>query len=95
MHGPKEVKFTCELFAAVEKEFAPTQTELDAALAAEVRAERDNLLVAVDVVVSNPLRWADLSSDKQTEWTVYRQALLDVPQQSGFPSKVVWPPVVT
>ena len=71
------------------------KTELDAALAAEVRAERDRLLVAVDVVVSNPLRWADLSSDKQTEWTVYRQALLDVPQQSGFPSTVVWPPVVT
>lgn len=74
---------------------APTQAELDAALADQVRAKRDNLLVAVDVVVSNPLRWADLSSDKQNEWTVYRQALLDVPQQSGFPSTVTWPPVVT
>lgn len=74
---------------------APTQAELDAALAAEVRAQRDNLLVGVDVVVSNPLRWADLSSDKQNEWTVYRQALLDVPQQSGFPSTVTWPTVVS
>lgn len=73
---------------------APTQAELDAALAAQVRAQRDNLLVGVDVIVSNPLRWADLSADKQNEWTVYRQALLDVPQQSGFPSTVVWPPVV-
>jgi len=70
---------------------APTQAELDAALAAQVRAQRDSLLVAVDVVVSNPLRWADLSSDKQTEWTVYRQALLDVPQQSGFPNTIDWP----
>ena len=74
---------------------APTQAELDAALAAQVRAQRDNLLVVVDVIVSNPLRWASLSSDKQNEWTVYRQALLDVPQQSGFPSTVVWPPVVS
>lgn len=74
---------------------APTQAELDAAVAAKVRAKRDSLLVVVDAVVSNPLRWADLSSDKQNEWTVYRQALLDVPQQSGFPSTVVWPPVVT
>lgn len=74
---------------------APTQAELDAALAAQVRAQRDNLLVGVDVIVSNPLRWADLSADKQNEWTVYRQALLDVPQQSGFPSTVVWPPVVS
>ena len=74
---------------------APTQAELDAALATQVRAQRDNLLVGVDVIVSNPLRWAALSSDKQNEWTVYRQALLDVPQQSGFPSTVVWPPVVS
>ncbi|MEJ6769671.1 MAG: tail fiber assembly protein [Paracoccaceae bacterium] len=74
---------------------APTQAELDAALAAQVRAQRDSLLVGVDVVVSNPLRWASLASDRQTEWTVYRQALLDVPQQSGFPSTVVWPSAVS
>jgi len=74
---------------------APTQAELDAALASEVRAERDSLLVVVDVIVSNPLRWASLSSDKQNEWSTYRQDLLDVPQQSGFPSTVTWPPVVS
>jgi hypothetical protein len=74
---------------------APTQAELDAALAAQVRAERDSLLVVVDAIVSNPLRWADLSSDKQNEWSTYRQDLLDVPQQSGFPSTVTWPPVVS
>jgi len=74
---------------------APTQAELDAALAAQVRDKRDSLLVVVDAVVSNPLRWASLSSDEQNEWTVYRQALLDVPQQSGFPSTVTWPPVVS
>lgn len=70
---------------------APTQVELDAALAAEVRSERDNRLVEVDVVVSNPLRWASLSSDKQNEWTAHRQALLDVPQQASFPSNISWP----
>jgi len=74
---------------------APTQAELDAALAAQVRAQRDNLLVGVDVIVSNPMRWADLSADKQNEWSTYRLALLDVPQQSGFPSIVTWPPVVS
>lgn len=70
---------------------APTQAELDAALAVEVREERDRLLSDMDVVVSNPLRWADLSSDKQNEWTAYRLDLLDVPQQSGFPNTVTWP----
>lgn len=73
----------------------PTPAEVNAAMAAQVRSERDLLLSLVDVVVSNPFRWASLSSDKQAEWATYRQALLDVPQQDGFPSTVVWPPVVS
>ena len=40
---------------------APTQAELDSETAANVRAERDNILATVvDPMVSNPLRWADL-----------------------------------
>lgn len=71
---------------------APTQEELDAATAADVRAERDNILVTVvDPLVSNPLRWADLTSDQQAAWTQYRSDLLAVPQQSGFPNTITWP----
>lgn len=71
---------------------APTQEELDAAQAVIVREERDRRLSSeVDPVVSNPLRWADLSSEEQTEVAAYRTALLDVPQQPGFPSTVSWP----
>jgi hypothetical protein len=69
----------------------PTQAELDAALAASVRAERDALLLEVDAVAGNALRWAALDADTQTEWAAYRQALLDVPQQAGFPNTVTWP----
>jgi len=65
---------------------APTQAELDSETAANVRAERDNILATVvDPMVSNPLRWADLSSDKQSEWSQYRTDLLNIPQQAGFP----------
>ena len=71
---------------------APTQEELDAAQAVIVREERDRRLSSeVDPVVSNPLRWADLSSEEQTEVAAYRTALLDVPQQPGFPHSVTWP----
>ncbi len=71
---------------------APTQAELDEETAANVRAERDNILdTVVDPLVSNPLRWADLSSDKQTEWSQYRTDLLNVPQQAGFPNSITWP----
>jgi hypothetical protein len=57
-----------------------------------IRGERDYRLVKdLDPVVSNPLRWADLTSEKQAEWAAYRTALLNVPQQEGFPSNVEWP----
>lgn len=71
---------------------APTQEELDATSASQVRYERDQRLVSeVDPVVSNPLRWADLSEQEQADVSAYRLALLDVPSQSGFPSTVSWP----
>ena len=45
-----------------------------------LRMERDRLLKQeVDPVISNPLRWASFSSDKQGKWTAYRTALLDLP----------------
>jgi len=71
---------------------APTQAELDAEKEVEVRSERDNILTrVVDPIVSNPLRWAELTSDKQAEWSQYRTDLLNVPQQSGFPNTITWP----
>jgi hypothetical protein len=71
---------------------APTQAELDAIAAASVRADRDNRLVAeVDPIVSNALRWADLTAAKQAEWTQYRTDLLNVPDQAGFPHSITWP----
>jgi len=85
-----------EVMALIGTDFAayvaPTQAELDAATAAQVRSERDNILVTVvDPLVSNPLRWADLTSDAQAEWAAYRASLLDVPQQAGFPTDITWP----
>jgi len=71
---------------------APTQAELDAELAEERRAERDKKLIQeVDPLVTNPLRWAELTDAKQAEWTQYRTDLLNLPDQSGFPNTVTWP----
>ena len=71
---------------------APTQDELDAELAASLRAQRDDKLVnEVDPIVTNPLRWAELTDAKQAEWTQYRTDLLNLPAQSGFPNTVTWP----
>ena len=71
---------------------APTQEELDAELAANLRGQRDQKLVQeVDPIVTNPLRWAELTDAKQAEWTQYRTDLLNLPDQSGFPNTVTWP----
>jgi hypothetical protein len=70
----------------------PTQAELDAQAAVAVRVQRDYLLEnEVDPIVSNPLRWADLTAEQQAAWAAYRTALLNVPSQAGFPDSVTWP----
>ena len=64
----------------------------DVALAAQVRDERDQRLVAeVDPIVTNPMRWADLTAAEQAEWTQYRTDLLNITDQAGFPNTISWP----
>jgi len=55
------------------------------AKANQVRAERDRLLTTTD--------WTQVADAPvvSLEWQPYRQALRDVPQQSGFPDSVDWP----
>ena len=70
----------------------PTQEERDAQNAALMRTERDRILAAeVDQIAGNALRWASLSDAQRQAWANYRQALLDVPQQDGFPYGIHWP----
>ena len=70
----------------------PTQAELDAIAAQDIRYQRDvKLTTEVDPIAGNALRWAALTADQQAAWAAYRQALLDITKQSGFPNSVVWP----
>ena len=57
-------------------------------LASMVRSQRDTKLSATDylVVPDYPISPEDLEAVK-----VYRQALRDIPEQSGFPKNVQWP----
>lgn len=70
----------------------PTQEELDEEAAAQVRAMRNGLLAKqVDPIVTNPLRWAEMTAAQQQAWVDYRRALLDITDQSGFPHDITWP----
>lgn len=66
----------------------PSEEELAAQLAEQVREQRNELLEATDwtQLADSPLDGADMESV-----VLYRQALRDVPQQAGFPHEVVWP----
>lgn len=54
-----------------------------------IRIQRNKLLGELDAV--SPVRYASLTSEQQMELQTYRQALLDVPQQAGFPLGITWP----
>ena len=70
----------------------PTQEQLDAEAAAAVRGRRDmHLVTEVDPLVSNPLRWADLTTEQQNAWSQYRTDLLNITDQAGFPHDITWP----
>ena len=78
----------------IEDYVEPEQQELTYEKKADIiRSNRDYLLKQLDLVISNPLRWNDLTSEEQEVLANYRRSLLDIPQQSGFPDSVVFPDI--
>ena len=70
--------------ATKSEQEAAYQAELDTNAATAVRTDRDARLAATD--------WMGLSDvTMSADWTTYRQALRDVPAQSGFPHTITWP----
>jgi hypothetical protein len=55
----------------------------------QMRMLRNICLSAIDRI--NPVWYASLTTAQQQQLQVYRQALLDIPQQTGFPDSVEWP----
>ena len=69
---------------AAEQE-AEYKANMDANKATAMRADRNKRLAESDWT-----QVADSSANKAT-WATYRQALRDVPAQSGFPWNITWP----
>ena len=65
------------------------QIEADEALP-KLRRQRDELLRESDVSVL-PDRWATMPTETQTAWSVYRQALRDLPATTVDALNPVWP----
>ena len=84
--GKWYTKFIAGPVFANSDDEAAYKAKVDADKAASVRSDRDNRLAACDWTQADdsPLKAA-------SAWTTYRQALRDVPTQSGFPHTVTWP----
>ena len=87
--GPVFVDTTVEgvTTTAAEHE-AAYKAAKDAEQAKSVRQSRDDKLKETDWIVIKNL---ELNANIPGVWEVYRQALRDVPNQSGFPWTITWP----
>lgn len=70
-----------ELAQAEKDRLESKKREID-----ELRNRRDQLLAATDWTQAK-----DIPDAVSSKYAAYRQALRDVPQQSGFPQNIVWP----
>ena len=75
---------------AIDEALVEAEVErlIDEQPAKEARAKRNRLLAESDWVT---IRAMDTGNPVPTEWKDYRQALRDVPQQTGFPEEIEWP----
>lgn len=55
----------------------------------QIRQLRDQALARVDRV--NPMWYESIGQQRQEQLQAYRQALLDITDQPGFPRQVQWP----
>jgi len=86
-HDPQLVKVTMTNPTLVDGKWTQTWTQTNrptSEVASSMRHERDKLLAETDYLALS-------DQTLTTEMSAYRQALRDVPSQSGFPLNVTWP----
>ena len=65
-----------------------TDAEYNTVLATSARQKRDRLIAATDYLVTPDY---PIEPDRLAKVKIYRQALRDIPEQSGFPRSITWP----
>lgn len=65
--------------------FNPTPPTIETVSQIIREARNYKLETEVDPIVSNPLRWADLSPEQQQAYSTYRNALLNITDNPSFP----------
>lgn len=65
----------------------------DYALAKSKALAKRNQLLADGPDRVNPMWWGSMTAAQQSDVTTYRQALLDITNQFGFPMDIEWPEI--
>lgn len=60
---------------------------------AENLRQRRNKYLTIYVDTINAVRWSSFTDEQKLAWQKYRQDLLDLPQQDGFPYNVLLPTI--
>lgn len=71
--------------------YASRQWEFDDATAIKKALSRRDQLLRDGPDRISPIWWLSMTAEQQQAWAQYRQDLLDVPQQPGFPADIMWP----
>lgn len=72
-------------------DYATKTWVIDTQAAATRALAKRNQLLADGPDRVNPLWWAAMSLSEKAEVAEYRQALLDITQQPGYPMEITWP----
>jgi hypothetical protein len=81
-----QIDLTPEEIAVIEATEAEWLVVANVRKAVKVREQRNEKLAATDWTQA-----ADVPQAVKDSYAPYRQALRDVPSQSGFPNEIVWP----
>lgn len=78
---------TNEPVEMIDCEYHLGENAINTARAKHIRNIRDEYLREyIDPIVSNNLRWAELSAETRNQYENYRRYLLDIPSDKNFPN---------
>ena len=81
---------TLELTADEVVDLEALQANAPAQMWIELRQERNRRRDVSDISVL-PDRWDVMDDDTKTAWTLFRQALRDLPATTADPANITWP----
>jgi hypothetical protein len=80
-----DVYYRTYVFTEIPEDFLTNMTVRN-------RRKRDDILIkTVDPI--NAVRWSSFDDAKKEEWIAFRDCLLNITEQEGWPANIIWPAI--